>query len=57
MMINLVVSVPNSADRDEVKQRLTQAALQAEGITIVTPRRYYVDVDVVSIDVVMEVAQ
>jgi len=57
MMIDLVVSVPSSADRDEVKQRLTRAAMQAHGITIVTPERYYVDVDVVSIDVRMEVAQ
>jgi len=57
MIINLTVSVPSSADCDEVKQVLSSAAVKAQGITLMTASRYYVDVDIVGINMVMEVAQ
>lgn len=57
MIIDLTVSVPSSADVTEVKEKLAKAAFAGEGLTIVTAQRYYVDVDIVGIDMRMEVAQ
>lgn len=53
MQLKLTIEVPTSADQTEVLQQLLSAGLLSQGITITTPRRYHVDVDLINVEPVV----
>jgi hypothetical protein len=50
MILHLKVEVPSSVDGVEALAQLLTAQGKGEGITIVTARRHYMDVDLVDVE-------
>jgi hypothetical protein len=48
--LKLTIEVPSSMPEDETLQQLLLARVERQGLTLVTPRRHHMDVDLVDIE-------
>jgi hypothetical protein len=48
--LKLTIEVPANVDEDEALKQLLLARVESQGLTLVTPRRHYMDVDLVDVE-------